>query len=297
MGKSINEIRFKYLADLSYCSRLNYVRQQWYCYNWLTKRLEWKDIAIDFEDVFNSSVQINNTIFVYWRQGWDNVPEIVKKCSDSIRKHRGIHPVIFLDSNNINDYVRFPQLIVDYHQKGYIKEAHFSDLLRISLLIKYGGIWCDATCFLSSPIPDYIWNSPLFMFQKPILPEWTSPIKGSNWFIRSSQNNILLQSIRNYLFNYYYRKKDLINYYIFHLVLAVLVDNDSKCASLWDDMAYICNMNPHVLQFSFDQKYSKERFENIVNQCFIHKLTYKYSEKLCKEKDNIFNYLLKANME
>lgn len=297
MGMGLNEIRFRYFANLSYCSHLNYVRQQWYSYNWLRKKIKWAYKDVEYEDIFNKSVDINNTIFVYWKQGWNNIPAIVRKCSDSIRRNCGNHPVVFLDESNIEDYVRFPQIIVDYHQKGIIKEAHFSDILRIFLLFKYGGVWCDATCMLTSPIPNYIWDSPIFMFQKTILPEWASPIKGSNWFIRSNHNNVLLKRIINFLLNYYSHKKNLINYYVFHLVLAVLVDNDKECASAWDGMPYICNMNPHILQFSFDKNFNKERFENIVKQCFIHKLTYKYKEDLLNDRSNILSYLLKADME
>ena len=129
------------------------------------------------------------------------------------------------------------------------------------------------------------------------LPEWSSPIKGSNWFIASHQNNLLLSSIRNILFTYYSKKKEIINYYIFHLILAVLVDNDSECASLWNDMPYISNMNPHILQYSFEKKYNKEIFDRITNQCFIHKLTYKYKEALLNDKSNILNYLLNNNLD
>ena len=79
--------------------------------------------------------------------------------------------------------------------------------------------------------------------------------------------------------------------------MEVLVDNDSECASLWNDMPYISNMNPHILQYSFEKKYNKEIFDRITNQCFIHKLTYKYKEALLNDKSNILNYLLNNNLD
>lgn len=36
--------------------------------------------------------------------------------------------------------------------------AHFSDIVRENLLYKYGGIWMDATIYMTSPFPDTIYN-------------------------------------------------------------------------------------------------------------------------------------------
>lgn len=289
----MNSLRFRYFADLSYCPQLNYVRQQWYCYNWLKKRLSWKDNnSWNVTLVNNKSVKANDTIFVYWKQGWDVAPPLVKICAESIRRQCGKHPVVFLDENTIREYVSFPNFIDECHEKGIIKEALFSDILRICLLINYGGIWCDATCLWTDPVPDYIENTPFFMFQKTKLPEWSSPIKGSNWFLKADKNNQLLVSIRNFLFSYYAEKKDIINYYIFHLILAVLTDCDKTCATILSNTPYVCNMNPHVMQFSFSEKYTYSSFEQKKSQCFIHKLSYKYQPQLLEDKDNVLSYIL-----
>lgn len=41
-------------------------------------------------------------------------------------------------------------------EKGIITNTHFSDLLRIELLINHGGLWLDATTYLTGTLPNYI---------------------------------------------------------------------------------------------------------------------------------------------
>lgn len=141
-------------------------------------------------------------------------------------------------------------------------------MLCVSLLYEYGGYWLDAICFLSSSIPPYIETSGFFMFSSTLLPEWASPIMGSSWFIYSCKRNPLLGKIRNFLFSYYLHKKYLINYYLFHIVLAVFVTTDEGCKDIWVSKPYICNMNPHILQYSFSEPFSKERYNFIKRTMF-----------------------------
>ena len=48
---------------------------------------------------------------------------------------------------NYSDYVELPDYVVEKHKNGTISRAHFSDVLRFSLLKTYGGMWIDSTAF------------------------------------------------------------------------------------------------------------------------------------------------------
>lgn len=285
---------FRYLPNILYCGDTNYVKQQWFCYKWVRKHLKWSKEEIPCSSIINENVVIDESIFLYWKQGWDNAPILVRKCMESVQRNHNGHPLVLLDGHNIHEYVRLPDYIEKYHDEGKIKEAMYSDMLRITLLENYGGYWMDATCFLSSPVPRHIEECDFFMFSKVLLPEWSSPIKGSNWFIHSKQGNQILHSIRNFLFNYWRHKDFLVNYYIFHIALAAIIDNDSECNRMWSAMPYICNMNPHVLQYSLANEYKAEIYDSILQQCFIHKLTYKYNQNLLRtDIENNLQHILK----
>ena len=44
-------------------------------------------------------------IWMMWWQGVDEMPPIVKRCYQSVLKHRGNHPVMLLDRNNYQEYI------------------------------------------------------------------------------------------------------------------------------------------------------------------------------------------------
>lgn len=80
-----------------------------------------------------------NTIWVFWWQGEENMPTIVKACYNSIKKNRGLYKVILLDQKNFYNYVNIPTYILNKLESGKISITHFSDILRFNLLAKYGG--------------------------------------------------------------------------------------------------------------------------------------------------------------
>lgn len=166
-------------------------------------------------------------------------------------------------------------------------------MLRTCLLLQYGGYWLDATCLLTSSFPEVIDKSEYFMFQRHLFPDWASPIKCSSWFIHSKKESPILRGIKNWMFNYWQRKNYIINYYMFHFALSALVEEDKQCKELWQNMPYVCNMNPHVLLFSFSRKYTPEYYQFIKDSCFIHKLSYKFDKKLLEsEENNILKHFL-----
>ena len=94
-------------------------------------------------------------IWQYWGTGWENkeLPDIVKLCMKSVEKYKGDYTIIRLDDNNLKKYIDLPQFILEKKKNGKIPFAFFSDLLRLSLLKCYGGVWLDATILLTDFLP------------------------------------------------------------------------------------------------------------------------------------------------
>ena len=89
------------------------------------------------------------TIWWCWLQGIENAPSIVRACYNSLVqgewfKDHG-YTVSVIDAQNWKKYIELPGYIVEKWEKGRIPAAMFSDLLRVELLIKYGGTWIDST--------------------------------------------------------------------------------------------------------------------------------------------------------
>lgn len=87
--------------------------------------------------------------WVFWYQGESQMPDIIKACVASIRRHAGKHPVHLLHKDNYTDYVRFSDTILRKVKEKQITLTHFSDLVRNRLLAQHGGLWLDATLYLT----------------------------------------------------------------------------------------------------------------------------------------------------
>jgi len=277
-----------------YWGKATWARSQWLCYDYMKLFLKYKDNN-EYSAKRTYKSELKDVIWIYWRQGEENAPAIVRKCINSVRRNAGNHHVIVLNERTMADYLVMPDFIEKKHQNGKIKEALYSDLLRISLLLEYGGIWCDATCYMTEKIYPIIEGASFFMFNKSLLYANTIPSECSSWFIKAGKGNIALQKIRNILFHYYHNHSWLPDYYIFHVTHGLLVHTDKEVRRLWESKPYICNMNPHVFLFSFSEPYNEKMYRHILNSCFIHKLTYKYDPKLLEaEHENMLNHFMRT---
>lgn len=286
------ELYFKHFHRFLYLRRFNGLRSQWFVYNYLKKYIFWKDVSPSCQEMINPEVRDDKTIWIFWKQGVNSAPDIVKKCIESVKRWNQGYDVVVLDSKSIGRYVVLPPYIEKLKLLNRLSDAHYSDLIRTQLLVQYGGIWCDATCFFSAQMPEFIENAPFFMFSRLLLSEYVSPIEGSNWFIKAKKNNTLLIKQRNFLYEYYRKIDYPIHYFLYHIAMGLIIHNDKECSEIWNNKPYICNMDPHVLLYSFARKYSKDLMDNCLSSCFVHKLTYKFEKKLVKSSLSILDHFL-----
>ncbi|WP_222864769.1 capsular polysaccharide synthesis protein, partial [Serratia marcescens] len=106
----------------------------------------------------SASAEGDKVVWVCWFQGIEQAPALVKRCIDSIEKNVGDAKVVVLNDDNIKDFITLPDYIIEKYQKGMITKAHYSDIVRCSLLSKYGGIWMDATVYLTKTVPQHLFH-------------------------------------------------------------------------------------------------------------------------------------------
>ncbi len=107
-------------------------------------------------------------IFLYWHQGWDEAPGLVKECAQSwIHHHQGSDwKVHLLHRGNIEEWLTksdpedFKALqrfeCRQQNEKNVGGLAHFADLLRLTLLESHGGVWTDATTLCFAPLDSWL---------------------------------------------------------------------------------------------------------------------------------------------
>jgi hypothetical protein len=93
------------------------------------------------------SEEIPKIIWTYW-DGAD-VPDTVKKCMDTWRKHNPDYKIIQLSNDNINQYIPEANIL---DMKMANTPQRKSDFIRIHVIEKYGGIWCDASIMMNGSL-------------------------------------------------------------------------------------------------------------------------------------------------
>lgn len=231
----------------------------------------------------------SNKVWVCWLQGEENAPELIKKCISSIKENAVNREVIILTNTNYSNYIKFPNYIIEKYEKGIITYTHFSDLIRLSVLAQYGGIWLDATVLCTEPLPSYITDAPLFVYKDVNLDRVSEmPIVASSWLISSYSNNDIIVATKKLLFAYWEKENKLINYYIFHLFFKIATE---KFQEEWNRVPTFSNVPPHILQFELLETFDPNRLEQIKKMSPIHKLNKEIQNTNC-EKFTFYDYII-----
>lgn len=233
-------------------------------------------------------------VWVCWLQGMEQAPALVKKCVETIYKHAGGEDrVVVLSAENMTDYIQMPADLLKKWEKGIISNTHFSDLLRLALLVEYGGVWIDSTSYLTEDLPDYVLKSDLFCFKAgPI-----AKIIASNWFFAAKPHQEILEKTRNLLYEYWRKENRLVAYSIFHPFFTMAVESSPACREAWQRIPAFNDMNAKVLSDELFMPYSSERWKQICRFSFIHKLSYKYGEEGYKKPDTFYTMLMQDKLE
>ena len=98
---------------------------------------------------YNHTHNRSKKIFWFWFQGERSTSIISKICLNSVLRNCKSHEIILINKTNMNKYVHFPCFILNKLKRKFFSITHFSDILRLELLIKYGGTWIDSTVLIT----------------------------------------------------------------------------------------------------------------------------------------------------
>ncbi len=233
----------------------------------------------------------SNKVWICWLQGMENAPAIVVRCYESVKKNLTDRDVILITSENMSQYVQFPDYIMEKWRKGVITHTHLTDLLRLELLISYGGMWLDATVFCSEKrekIPNYFFDSDLFFFQnlKPGRDGHCQYI--SSWLMSAKTNNKLLMATKELCYEYWKTNNCMDDYYLLHDFISIVLD---KNQNEWKAIIPRDNATPHVLLLRLFDQYDESLWDAIRKQTPFHKMTYKFEDERTKQEGTFYQEL------
>ncbi len=243
--------------------------------------LDWRIARnVSVPEVSNSG-EFGKSVWTFWDKGFEEAPAIVKRCLESQALHFGKRLVV-LDEKTIHDYVELPDVIVA--KRNLMTTTHFTDILRLLLLRKYGGTWIDATVFVSATPANAQTN--FFAFSRP-----HDPFLLSSWFLQADTENYVVAKWLNTLLDYWRSHDELVNYFLLHHLFEIECLLDWKFWDDWSKVPIKCFQEPHNLQKNLGTRYSEDLCKMFYKQSNVHKLTYRFDPAFV-EGDTFLSRLL-----
>lgn len=209
-------------------------------------------------------------IWFCWLQGLDHAPSIVKACFKQVQQIESKRNIAVVTKDNFQQYVALPEHILSKWHSGIISNTHFSDILRLQLLIEHGGIWMDATVYLTGEIPRFMESKPLFMYRHTDYGD--THFRYNSWFISSYKGNGIMRTLQALLLKYWEDNNKLKEYFLWHVFLSMIVEKipefDSQIYPVTDDL-------PEQLRLVLFDRFDETYWDALKGMSPIHKLSYK----------------------
>lgn len=219
-------------------------------------------------------MKIPRQIYLYWNQGWEQAPDLVKRCAETWPAHNPSWNVFFLDRSSVEERINIPYLVRSMN----LPLPALSDVLRLILLKHHGGVWADATLWCARPLDDWIddvcQKAGFFAYDKP-----GSGRPVASWFLAAIPNSRIVSLWHSIMMRFLLKAKlssifgifgeclfsclmpqlkglsvptsdlpDVENYFWIHKLFQICIDNDPEFRNLWLSVPKISADGPHKLQ-------------------------------------------------
>lgn len=159
-------------------------------------------VSVPFDDIMWDEPKSSKELFkndgskimwAYWDKGLEGMPPLCQHAITSWQVHNPNWRVIILDDNNYQEYVSVSDLPTTYFS---LKVQHRSDLLRLAVLLRYGGTYMDASTLVFKSFDD-IWDTveedKLMLTSLNMLPESKLDLFNNGLLMTKGTNNKALR--------------------------------------------------------------------------------------------------------
>ena len=177
---------------------------------------------------------LNKTIWLLWLQGWDRAPWLVRQVAASWEINNPDWTIRYLSSSNLAEYVGDTDYIID--KRKNISPQALSDIVRLSLLDRHGGVWADATLLCMQPltpwIEDAVRPAGLWMYHG-----HGGGMDGrfgpASWFIASEQGSLIVSRWKRACDEYWRGRPETSDYFWLDGLFKSLFQKDREFRDTW----------------------------------------------------------------
>ena len=181
---------------------------------------------------------INKTIWLLWLQGWDSAPWLAQQVKTSWEVKNPGWTVNLVTHDNLKNYVTG----IDYVYRDSISPQAKSDIIRLALLNKYGGVWADATLLCMKPLDSWLEDA--------IQPSgfWMYHGTGgkmdinhgpASWFIVSVAGSPIIRKWKQGCDDYWKVRQSTGDYFWMDGIFKNLYETDTQFKDEWDRVPYL----------------------------------------------------------
>ena len=238
-------------------------------------------------------------VWVCWWQGGEAMPPIVKACVERLRRSLPDTAELRLITwDNYADYCDIPAHVLEKHAKGIIGPAHLSDVLRFSLLSRYGGAWVDATVYITGEFPEELLTKAFYTqrFESwECCPREACRGKWCGFFFGGKAESPVFSYMYEALCHYWSRFDKAVDYVFFDYILWAAYCGIPEVRRQID--AVPAN-NEHIWRMAkvLNEAYEPAAFEDLMHKNGFYKLSHKGRlEEKIDGKMTVYGHILEEN--
>ena len=233
-------------------------------------------------------------IWQFWQQGIDeNTPKLVMSCFNSVKKYCGEYEIILLSRETLNDYIELPGFVWEKFGTGGFTFPKIANLVRLYLLSAYGGVWLDATIYLTKPIEENWLQKDFFALQRSETPppdqeiftkfdplglswEPASYVRMQNSFMIAKPHNKIVDDLLSIHFEYWRKEAQINHYFFFQIMFNRMMQHDE-----WKKLncEIVCYADFHRFLIAGFDRFNRALYDEITTRWGIHKLTLYWARK------------------
>jgi hypothetical protein len=241
----------------------------------IAKRYDFNILQIDMLYAKRGSkVVAANTVWFFWWQGEDSMPPLIKRCYDRVKKMTQKWNLVLLTKDNLGEYLTIPTEVLNCvgSKKSF---THFSDYVRLNLLTEYGGLWLDATCYLTKQIPTMESFGEFYTIKNKA--KDNDCVGESRWFVSTlfaRPNCSYVRHVRNMFCYNWVRYDFILDYLLMDYLFEYELQYNAHFNNIIEDFAYN-NPETTTLNAIINEPYSEQMWKKINKDTFCYKMTYK----------------------
>lgn len=217
-------------------------------------------------------------VWVFWLQGVENMPDIIRYCLESKYKHLKNCEIVVLTKDNLSEFVSLPDYIWEQYNTGKLRIQHLADIIRIYLIKEYGGLWLDASiyCLKDVDVSELLKDS-FYSLKIQDTGDFFTKNMWSTFVIGGKPHNKTCSFIYEFFCEYCKTNKKFIDYFMFDYIILLAYINFKDVHSIIDNNEITDDcywLNSKLLE-EFTEELSNELLA--IKQPF-HKISWNRSE-------------------